>query len=153
MTHIPMTHIPLTRCVLLACLMAMSGLAAAQSTIALSIGIHRIEAEVAASPRMLATGLMNRRSLPAHRGMLFLFPKPERQCMWMRSTLIPLSVAFMDAEGRILNIEDMQPRSETQHCSSGPAVYALELNQGWFKQRGIERGSVVTGLRNPQPFR
>jgi uncharacterized membrane protein (UPF0127 family) len=153
-----MTHFSIPRGALLACLAMLPGVAAAQNTIAqntiaLSIGIHRIEAEVAASPQTLATGLMNRRSLPAHRGMLFLFPKPERQCMWMRNTLIPLSVAFMDAEGRILNIADMQPRSETQHCSSGPAVYALELNRGWFQQRGIEKGSLVAGLRDPKPFR
>lgn len=83
--------------------------------------------------------------------MLFVFPQDNTYCMWMRNTLIPLSVAFLDDEGRIINIADMAPHSEENHCARRPARYALEMNRGWFAQRGITAGSKVRGLeRAPQ---
>lgn len=120
--------------------------------IELSAGFHRIEAEVAAQDRHRQTGLMHRSSMPTQRGMLFVFPQANTHCMWMRNTLIPLSVAFIDGEGRIINIEEMAPQTEDNHCARRPARYALEMNRGWFAQRGIGPGSKLRGLeRAPQP--
>lgn len=112
----------------------------------LSAGMHRIEAEVAATPESRQTGMMLRTSMPSHRGMLFVFPQIAKQCMWMRNTLVPLSVAFLDDKGRILNVEDMQPKTEDNHCSARPARYALEMNLGWFRSRGLRAGFSITGI-------
>ncbi len=112
----------------------------------LSAGMHRIEAEVAATPESRQTGMMLRTSMPPHRGMLFVFPEAANQCMWMRNTLLPLSVAFLDEKGRILNIEEMQPKTEDNHCSARPARYALEMNLGWFRSRGLGSGFSITGI-------
>lgn len=112
----------------------------------LSAGMHRIEAEVAATPESRQTGMMLRTSMPPHRGMLFVFPEAANQCMWMRNTLLPLSVAFLDEKGRILNIEEMQPKTENNHCSARPARYALEMNLGWFRSRGLGSGFSITGI-------
>jgi len=124
----------------------------AMPVIELTAGFHRIEAEVAAQDRHRQVGLMHRPTMPAQRGMLFVFPQANTHCMWMRNTYIPLSVAFVDDDGRIINIEDMTPHSEDNHCARQPARYALEMNRGWFAQRGIAAGSKLRGLdRAPQP--
>jgi uncharacterized membrane protein (UPF0127 family) len=115
---------------------------------ALSMGKHRIEVEVAASEEDRHLGLMYRSSLPADTGMIFVYPADAQMCMWMRNTLIPLSVAFIDSEGRILNIEDMTPLTEDSHCSTKPARYALEMNRGWFRERGLKAGVAVEGLKS-----
>lgn len=81
--------------------------------------------------------------------MLFLFPEPAVFCMWMKNTLIPLSVAFLDEDGKIINIESMQPQTEATHCTKRPAKYALEMNQGWFKSRNIRPGTMIDGLPAP----
>ena len=112
----------------------------------LSAGMHRIEAEVAATPESRQTGMMLRTSMPPHRGMLFVFPEIAKHCMWMRNTLVPLSVAFLDDKGHILNVEDMQPKSEDNHCSARPARYALEMNLGWFRSRGVGAGFAISGF-------
>ena len=112
----------------------------------LVIGGHRLTVEIAATPETRATGLMNRFSLQPDHGMLFVFDESARHCMWMKNTLIPLSVAFIDARGDIVNIADMQPLDETTHCAARPVPYALEMNQGWFKQRGISAGMQIKGL-------
>ncbi len=112
----------------------------------LSAGMYRIEAEVAATQDSRMTGLMQRRSMPPNQGMLFVFTQPQRHCMWMKNTLLPLSVAFLDDEGRILNVEDMQPQTEDNHCAARPARFALEMNLGWFQQRGIKPGLKVGGV-------
>jgi uncharacterized membrane protein (UPF0127 family) len=91
-------------------------------------------------------GLMQRRSMPANQGMLFVFTQPQRHCMWMKNTLLPLSVAFLDDEGRILNVEDMQPQTEDNHCAARPARFALEMNLGWFRQKGIRPGQKIDGV-------
>jgi uncharacterized membrane protein (UPF0127 family) len=120
--------------------------------LALTAGFHRIEAEVAATDQHRQLGLMNRKSMPTQRGMLFVFPQENTHCMWMRNTYLPLSVAFIDAEGKIINIEDMQPQSEDNHCARRPARYALEMNLGWFAQRGLTPGFKVNGLNQaPTP--
>jgi uncharacterized membrane protein (UPF0127 family) len=112
----------------------------------LTAGFHRIEAEVAATNPARMQGLMHRRAMPVQRGMLFVFAENAQHCMWMRNTFLPLSVAFIDEGGRILNIEDMQPRTETNHCAARPARYALEMNLGWFAQRGLKAGDAIGGI-------
>ncbi len=113
----------------------------------LSAGMYRIEAEVAATQENRMTGLMQRRSMPPNQGMLFIFTQPQRHCMWMKNTLLPLSVAFLDDEGHILNVEDMQPQTEDNHCAAKPARFALEMNLGWFRQKGIKPGQTIEGVR------
>lgn len=113
---------------------------------ALSAGVHLIQAEVADSAQSRQEGLMFRRKLDRNRGMLFIYPESARHCMWMRNTYIPLSVAFMDESGNILNIDDMQPETENNHCAAKPARYALEMSYGWFKQRGIATGQRIAGV-------
>ena len=118
----------------------------------LTAGFHRIEAEVAANQPNRRQGLMMRKSMPANHGMLFVFPQAERHCMWMRNTLLPLSVAFLDEQGRILNIENMQPQTENNHCAAAPAHFALEMNRGWFADKGIKPGQRIGGLEKvPAP--
>jgi len=118
----------------------------------LSAGFHRIEADVAATDRDRQVGLMNRREMPPQRGMLFVFDHENTHCMWMRNTLLPLSVAFIDARGVIINIEDMKPQTEDNHCARVPARYALEMNVGWFAQRGIKPGTKLGGIdKAPRP--
>ena len=112
----------------------------------LSAGMHLIRAEVAADYETRGRGLMHRKSLAANSGMLFIFDAPAIHCMWMKNTYIPLSVAFLDEKGEIINIADMQPHSEQSHCAARPAVYALEMTQGWFAQRGIKTGVKLGGL-------
>jgi uncharacterized protein len=116
------------------------------SAIKLSAGIYVIQAEVANTTATRSQGLMLRKSMAQGAGMLFLFDEPAGHCMWMKNTLIPLSVAFIDERGQIVNIADMQPLDETSHCAARPARYALEMNQGWFKKRGIVAGTAIQGL-------
>jgi uncharacterized membrane protein (UPF0127 family) len=119
----------------------------------LTAGFHRIEAEVAANNAARMQGLMQRKSMAPQRGMLFVFDRDAQHCMWMKNTFLPLSVAFIDEQGRILNIEDMQPQSEDNHCAAKPARYALEMNVGWFAQRGIKRGDRIGGIdKAPHAF-
>lgn len=130
----------------LLCLSGVSPAVQAAEWLEFSIGIHRIEAEVAQTDATRARGLMQRRSMPAQRGMLFVFDQEAQHCMWMRNTLLPLSVAFLDKDARIINIADMQPQTEDRHCAAAPARFALEMNQGWFAQRGIREGAVLRGV-------
>ncbi len=109
-------------------------------------GMHRIEAEVAATSDSRQVGMMQRTIMPPQRGMLFVFPEVAKHCMWMRNTLLPLSVAFLDESGRIINVEDMQPKTENNHCSTKPARYALEMNLGWFRSRGLGAGFSIAGI-------
>lgn len=119
---------------------------------ALTAGFHRIEVEVAADQNNRMQGLMQRRVMGANQGMLFVFPQAARHCMWMRNTFLPLSVAFLDEEGRILNIEDMQPQTENNHCAASAARFALEMNIGWFAGKGIKSGARIGGIEQaPRP--
>ncbi|HYD97670.1 MAG TPA: DUF192 domain-containing protein [Noviherbaspirillum sp.] len=114
--------------------------------ISLTAGMHVIRAEVAANDGERQQGLMFRERMGPNEGMVFVFGAPATVCMWMKNTLIPLSVAFLDESGKIINIEDMKPQSTDSHCAKKPAHYALEMNQGWFKQKNIKPGSVIEGL-------
>ncbi len=118
----------------------------------LGFGMYRIEAEVAHTFETRQSGLMNRTAMPLHRGMVFVFPDGRAHCMWMKNTLLALSVAFLDAQGRVINIEDMQPNTTDNHCAAGPARFALEMNLGWFAERGIKAGDTLRGFdRLPAP--
>jgi uncharacterized membrane protein (UPF0127 family) len=112
----------------------------------LSAGMHRIRAELADTFADRMRGLMHREKLAQNSGMLFVFDAPEVQCMWMKNTRIPLSVAFLDETATIINIEDMQPHTENSHCSKRPARYALEMERGWFADRGIKPGAKLRGI-------
>lgn len=122
-------------------------------TIELGAGMHLIHAELADSFATRMQGLMHRTSLPPNGGMLFVFDEEAMHCMWMKNTLIPLSVAFLDAGGAIINIADMRPQTEQSHCASRPARYALEMTQGWFAQRGLRAGTRLRGLEKLAPPR
>ncbi|WP_332815224.1 DUF192 domain-containing protein [Ramlibacter sp.] len=115
----------------------------------LAAGMHQIDAQVARTPDERVTGLMWRRQMPQHEGMLFVFAQPSVQCFWMKNTLLPLSAAFLDDDGTVANIVDMQPKSLDSHCSVRPVRYVLEMNQGWFAKRGIKAGAKLTG----EPFK
>ena len=117
----------------------------------ITAGMHLIRAEVADSTGSRMQGLMHRESLERNAGMVFVFEQAAVHCMWMKNTLIPLSVAFLDESGAIINIADMQPHSEQSHCASRPARYALEMNQGWFARRGIKPGAKLRGLEKLLP--
>ncbi|MCC6198446.1 MAG: DUF192 domain-containing protein [Burkholderiales bacterium] len=114
--------------------------------LSLTIGAHKVVAEVAASADDRARGLMQRFSLQPDHGMLFVFERAEPLAFWMKNTFIPLSIAFIGADGKIINVEDMQPQTEDTHWSKGPALYALEMKKGWFAERGIGPGATVRGL-------
>ena len=114
--------------------------------LSLGAGIHVIRAEVAANDENRMRGLMFRKSLEANQGMLFVFDEMNRHCMWMKNTLIPLSVAFIAEDGEIVNIADMKPQDETTHCAARPVPYALEMDRGWFAARGLKAGTRITGL-------
>ena len=118
----------------------------AMPVVQLNAGMHLIRAEVAADFGTRMRGLMHRPSMPQNNGMLFIFDETTQHCMWMKNTLIPLSVAFLDEAGAITNIADMEPHSEQSHCASRPARYALEMNRGWFAARGIKPGSRIGGI-------
>lgn len=111
----------------------------------LQAGIHQIDAQIAQTTQSQQIGLMHRRSMPQHEGMLFVFEQAQVQCFWMKNTLIPLSAAFLREDGTIVNIADMQPLSERAHCSKEPVRFVLEMNQGWFAQRRIQPGQRLSG--------
>ena len=114
--------------------------------IELSLGMRQVHAELADNVAARMQGLMYRTALAPNSGMLFVYERPAMECMWMRNTLVPLSVAFFDQAGRIINIEQMQPQTEDSHCTERPASYALEMEQGWFARNGIRAGAVLLGL-------
>ena len=114
------------------------------------VGAHPLRVEIAASDPQRMQGLMYRKKLGRDDGMLFIFDEPAYQSMWMKNTLIPLSVAFIDGEGRILNILDMEPQTLETHTSAGPALYAIETNKGWFEENRVKPGETVTGLPKPR---
>ncbi len=114
--------------------------------ITLKAGGKSIRVEVASTAAEQERGLMFRKSLPADSGMLFDFKEPVKTCMWMKNTYIPLSVAFIDAKGKIVNIEEMKAKTTTSHCSKNWVRYALEMNAKWFSKYGIKPGSRIKGL-------
>ena len=121
--------------------------------IQLTAGMHIVRAEVANDFDTRGRGLMFRESLEPNHGMLFVFEDSAEQCMWMKNTLIALSVAFIAADGTIVNIADMKPRDETTHCARRPVPFALEMARGWFAAHGIKAGQKLVGLEKAPPPR
>jgi uncharacterized protein len=109
----------------------------------LQAGMHNIRAQVAATGEQRATGLMHRREMAQHEGMLFVFETPSVQCFWMKNTLLPLSIAFVADDGTVVNTHEMKPQTLDSHCSEKPVRYVLEMNQGWFAKRGVKPGSKL----------
>ena len=99
----------------------------------LSAGMHQVDAQVAATPAQRATGLMFRKEMPQHEGMLFVFEQPQQQCFWMMNTLIPLTAAFIADDGTIVNLADMKPQTTDAHCSA---------------KKGLKAGAKLSG----EPF-
>ena len=117
----------------------------------LTAGMHRINAQVAATPQERQIGLMHRKEMPQHEGMLFVFEQPAQQCFWMKNTLLPLTAAFVDDDGTIVNLADMKPQTLDSHCSTKPVRYVLEMNQGWFAKKGIKAGARLGGAPFKRP--
>jgi hypothetical protein len=140
-----------TRRVSAVAMLCATALAAAQNgpqklePIRLTAGIHVIQAELATTPEQREIGLMNRPSMNANDGMLFVFERPGQQCFWMKNTLIPLSVAFLADDGSVVNVDDMAPQTLDGHCSTKPVRFVLEMNQGWFAKRGVKPGFRLRG--------
>jgi len=135
------------------CALMVPGLLLAQQapqptlrTTKLTAGIHVITAEIASTPQSRMIGLMMRERLAPNHGMVFVFEDKSQHCFWMRNTLIPLSIAFIDDDGTIVNIADMAPKSEASTCPQRPVRYALEMDQGWFAKRGVTAGKKISGL-------
>jgi uncharacterized membrane protein (UPF0127 family) len=114
----------------------------------LSAGMHQIDAQVAQTPDQRATGLMHRKEMPQHEGMLFVFDQPSVQCFWMKNTLLPLAMAFVADDGTIVNVAEAKPLSLDSHCSEKPVRFVLEMNQGWFTRKGLQPGNKLSG----EPF-
>ena len=136
----------------LALAVGLTGLAQAQNQpqmdlprIKIAAGMHLIDTQVAATPEQRSTGLMHRADMPAGEGMLFVFEQAGQQCFWMKNTLLPLTAAFVADDGTIVNLADMKPQSTDSHCSTQPVRYVLEMNQGWFKKKGIKAGFKLGG--------
>jgi uncharacterized membrane protein (UPF0127 family) len=119
-------------------------------TSSVKVAGHPLKVELAIEEPQRIQGLMFRKTLGRDDGMVFLFDEPGYHSMWMKNTLIPLSVAFIDKDGVILNILDMEPQTEDSHMAAGPAVYALETNKGWFESKKIKPGDKVSGLPKPR---
>lgn len=111
----------------------------------LQAGLHVLDVQLAQTPEQRQIGLMWRKDMPQHEGMLFVFEQASVQCFWMRNTLIPLSAAFLADNGTIVNIADMKPLSDDSHCSEKPVRFVLEMNQGWFAKRQLKAGSKLSG--------
>jgi hypothetical protein len=111
----------------------------------LSAGMHQIDAQVAQSYDQRMVGLMFRKEMPQHEGMLFVFEQPTVQCFWMKNTILPLTAAFVADDGTIVNLADMKPQTTDSHCSTKPVRFVLEMNQGWFAKKGIKAGAKLSG--------
>jgi len=140
------------RAVVLAAALVLAPVARAQlPVIQLQAGMHLVRAEVADTFSARMQGLMHRKALAQNAGMLFVFEESATHCMWMKNTYVPLSVAFLDEAGAIINIADMTPHSEDSHCAAKPARYALEMNRGWFAERGVKPGTRLRGIPGAKP--
>ena len=111
----------------------------------ITAGMHLIDAQVAQTPEQRQAGLMQRKEMPQREGMIFVFDEPGQQCFWMKNTLLPLTAAFVADDGTIINMADMKPQTLDPHCSKEPVRYVLEMNSGWFAQKGIKAGNKLGG--------
>lgn len=113
-------------------------------TTTLGVSFYNIKAEVAQTERQREIGLMYRTAMGLNEGMIFVFDRAGQQCFWMKNTLIPLSVAFLDEDGTVVNTDEMKAETEDSHCSTKPVRFVLEMNKGWFSKRGVKEGSKIT---------
>ena len=134
------------------CLLVLTGSSAAQGAPQLQLprtqltaGMHVLDVQLAQTPDQRQIGLMWRKEMPQHEGMLFVFERASQQCFWMRNTPIALSAAFVADDGTIVNIADMKPFSDASHCSEKPVRFVLEMNVGWFAKRQIKAGYPLRG--------
>ena len=111
----------------------------------LNAGMHLIQVQLAQNFEQRQIGLMWRKEMPQHEGMLFVFEQATTQCFWMRNTLIALSAAFIADDGTIVNIADMKPQTDASHCSEKPVRFVLEMNVGWFAKRQLKSGYKLAG--------
>ncbi len=132
--------------------LVMAGSALAQDApqtslprVKLSAGMHLIDAQVAQTSDQRTIGLMFRKEMPQHEGMLFVFEQASGLCFWMKNTVLPLTAAFVADDGTIVNLADMKPQTTDSHCALKPVRYVLEMNQGWFAKRGFKAGSKLGG--------
>lgn len=116
--------------------------------IKVSAGMYQIDTQVASTPAQREIGLMFRKDMPMHEGMLFAFEQATMQCFWMKNTLLPLTAAFVADDGTIVNLADMKPQTTDAHCSKKPVRFVLEMNRGWFAKKGIKEGFKLVG----EPF-
>jgi uncharacterized membrane protein (UPF0127 family) len=114
--------------------------------IKLQAGMRLIDTQLAQTPLQRQIGLMFRKEMPLNEGMLFVFENKSTQCFWMKNTQIPLTAAFLDDDGTIVNLADMAPQTTDSHCSSKPVRYVLEVNQGFFSRMKMGAGSRIGGL-------
>lgn len=132
-------------------IMCLAGMAMAQQPqlhlprTKLSAGMHILDVQLAQTAQERQIGLMFRKEMPQHEGMLFIFEQATTQCFWMRNTFIPLTAAFIADDGTIVNLADMKPLSDDSHCSARPVRFVLEMNQGWFSKRSISAGFKLGG--------
>ena len=146
-----MTYIKRRACLAAIALAAFAGASAAEGVpqnlpaITLQAGMHNIRAAVAKTPGERQIGLMYRREMAQHEGMLFIFDEATPQCFWMKNTPLPLTIAFLEDDGTVVNLADMQPQALDSHCSAKPVRFVLEMHQGWFAKRGIKAGARIGG--------
>jgi hypothetical protein len=119
-------------------------------TVKLTAGFHVITAETATTGPSRSVGMMFRERIPPNGGMLFVFDDKLLHCFWMRNTPLPLSIAFLEDDGTIVQVSDMAPKSDASHCPPRPIRFALEMEQGWFAKRGIVPGAKIGGLPPPR---
>lgn len=115
-------------------------------TTQIQVAGHALTVEVADDPTERAQGLMYRKELGDDAGMLFVYPDERPRSFWMKNTPLPLSIAYLDASGKVVSLADMTPMSTESVPSAGPAQYALEVNRGWYAAHGVEPGALVQGL-------
>lgn len=109
--------------------------------------LKHVQLELANTPEKQELGLMNRTSMPENSGMLFVFPKTHTYCFWMKNTLIPLTIGFLDEQGVLRQTEDMSPQTLTTHCAKTPVKYAIEMNQGWYASHKVDIGTPLLHIK------
>lgn len=118
-------------------------------TTTITVGEHKMLVEVADNGENRNRGLMNRDRLPADEGMLFVYPDEKPRSFWMKNVRFPLSIAFAKQDGTIVSISDMAPMTTRSTPSGAPAMYALEVNEGWFRENGVSVGDKLGKLPGP----
>ena len=120
-------------------------------TVTLQVGATPVAAEVADSPEERELGLMFRERLAPDSGMLFVYPTERPRSFWMKNTPLPLTIAYLSAGGQVVSLKDMEPLTTRPVLSGKGAMYALEMEQGWFDAHGVKVGDTISGLPGPAP--